>query len=235
MPPSSQLITEGLIRLFQLDTTMLGGPWFYFTSAEDAEHEIMWGGLPYAPLPMQAEGFEMTTKGAIPTPSVTISNLYGAGNLLLDSFNGLLGAQLVRILTLRRFLDDGSTPDPNAMISRDKFTVAQKTAHNALSITFKLAAQMDQEGVMLPRRLVMRDFCSHVYRRWVQTGSIPESGLFDYNKATCPYTGGTYFNVNDQSCPDYLDQCSRTVTGCQKRFGGAPLPARFFPAVGRVK
>lgn len=232
---SPPLHTEGLITLWQLDTTMLGGQWFYFTSATDATHEIVWGGQPYAALPMKADGFEMTTKGQIPQPTISISNIYGAGNLLLDSYKGLLGAQLVRLLTLRRFLDDGKTPDPAAFITRDKFTVAQKTSHNAIEVAFKLTSHMDQEGVMLPRRIVSRDFCSHVYRRWVQIGPSPPDGYFDYTIATCPYTGGNYWNERDQSCPDYLDQCSRNVIGCTNRFGAAPLPARFFPAVGRAR
>lgn len=230
-----QQVTQELITLWQLDTTMLGGQWFFFTSAEDFDTLIVWGGNQYVALPMQASGFEMNAKGTLPQPTVTISNIYGAGNLLLDTYKGLLGAQVVRLVTLRRFLDDGDTPDPNAYITRDKFTVAQKIGHNAMQISFKLASQIDQEGVMLPRRQIMRDYCSHVYRAWKQVGPSPPDGFFDYTHATCPYTGGNYFDVNDRSTPDYNDQCSRRLTGCQARFGGAPLPARFFPGVGRVK
>jgi len=227
-----QLITQELITLYQLDTTALGGQWFYFTSAEDAATLIVWGGQQYSPLPMQAQGFEMTTKGAIPQPSVTISNVYGAASTLLREYKGLLGAKLIRILTLRRFLDDGSTPDANALISRDVFVVAQKTSHTPVMVAFKLASAMDQQGVELPRRLILRDLCSHVYRTW-----RPDLGAFDYSKATCPYSGVTNWDVNDQvNVPPPQDQCSRTMIGCMNRFpGGQPLPARFFPAVGRVK
>lgn len=223
------LSASGLLTLYRLDTTMLGGPVFYFTSAGGFDRPVIWGGQEYAPLPMEASGFEMTTKGAIPQPQITVSNLFGAGNTLLAEFNGLLGAHLTRILTLERFLDDGATPDPNAMITRDVFVVAQKTSHTAVAIAFKLAAQMDQEGVQLPRRLVLRDVCSHVYRAW-----NPASG-FDYSKASCPYTGGAFFDVNDNATSPDHDQCSRTMTGCMLRFGGQPLPARFFPGVGRLK
>src|SRR5262249_29400939 len=62
----NQLTTEGLITLYQLDTIRLGGQMFYFTSAQDFDHEITWGGQPYVPLPMDAQGFEMNTKGALP-------------------------------------------------------------------------------------------------------------------------------------------------------------------------
>ena len=226
----TSLTTEGLITLWQLDTTSLGGPWFYFTSASDAEHEIVWGGQLYSPLPMDANGFEMTTRGAFPTPSVTISNLYGAGNLLLDSYKGLVGAELIRILTLRRFLDDGGTPDPAAYITRDKFVVAQKTSHTAVAIAFKLASRIDVEGTQLPRRQILRDVCTHLYRVW-----DPVAGAFDYRNATCPYTGAAYFNTSNQPTDAAHDQCSRNLGGCLARFGPQPLPARFFPGVGKVK
>ena len=226
----NQLVTTGLITLWQLDTTKLGGQWFYFTSAENFQTEIVWGGQLYSPLPMEAQGFELTTRGAFPQPNVTISNLYGAGNLLLDSYKGLVGADIIRILTLRRFLDDGDTPDPAAYITRDKFVVAQKTSHTAVLITFKLATRMDVEGTQLPRRQILRDVCSHVYRYW-----DAKAGAFNYSKATCPYTGAASFDVRNVATSSANDQCSRTYTGCTKRFGNGVLPARFFPGVGKVK
>lgn len=227
------LVTEGLITLFQLDTTRLkpgGGQIYYFTSATDADTDIFWGGQQYAPLPMEATGFETTTRGAIPQPNVTISNLFGAGNLLLDTYNGLIGATLIRILTLRRFLDDGATPDPGAYISRDVFVVAQKTSHNALLIVFKLASRIDQEGTQLPRRQILRDVCTHTYRFW-----NPVTGAFDYSMASCPYTGGGNWDVNNTPTGPSGDVCQRTLAACRLRFGDSPLPARFFPGVGKVR
>ena len=228
---SDQLTTEGLITLWQLDTRMLGGPVFYFTSATDFDHpEISWGGQVYSPLPMDASDFELTTRGALPTPTVTISNLYGAGNLLLDSYKGLVGAELARIVTLRRFLDDGETPDGAAYITRDKYVVAQKTSHNATAIAFRLASRMDVEGTQLPRRQILRDVCTHTYRAW-----DPEGDAFDYSIASCPYTGSAAFGTSNKPTDAAHDQCSRNIVGCQLRFPGQVLPARFFPGVGKVK
>ena len=227
----SQLSVDGVITLYQLDTTRQGGPVFYFTSATDFTTDIYWGGQLYSPVPMRASGFEMTTKGAPPTPNVTISNLYGAGNLLLDSYLGLIGSDFIRILTLRRFLDDGATPDPHAMITREKFVVAQKTSHTAIEIVFRLATRMDQEGTKLPRRQILRDVCTHTYRYW-----DANIGALNYAKATCPYSGPGFWTPDDVATSPLLDQCSRTMTGCTLRFpGGQPLPARFFPGVGKVK
>lgn len=225
-----QLTTEGLITLYVIDTTMLGGQVFYFQSMEDFTTPVIRGGQTYAPLPMAASGFEMTTRGAIPTPTITISNLFGAANTLLAEFQGLLGAKVHRILTLRRFLDDGSTPDPNAFITRDMYVVAQKTSHTAVAVAFKLSSQMDAEGVQLPRRLVMRDYCAHTYRSFDST-----TGAFNYVKATCPYTDSRYFDAfnNPSSAPN--DMCSHNIEGCRLRFPNQVLPAWMFPGVGRVK
>jgi len=226
MPPQ---VVEGLITLWQLDTTRLGGPVFYFTSAETFDRAIVWGGQPYTALPMDAQGFEINTSGTLPQPTITFSNLYGAANLLLDSYKGLVGADLTRILTLERFLDDGSTPDVNAYITRDVFTVAQKSTHNAVAVTFKLAARMDQEGTQLPKRQILRDVCGRIYRIW-------DVDHFDYSKADCPYAGSALFDRNDApTAISSADACSHTLTGCQRRFGAAPLPAYFFPGVGRIK
>ncbi len=229
----SQLNTEGVITLYQIDTAFMNGPVHYFTSASDFDTTIQWGGNLYIPLPMQAEGFQMTSKGTLPNPTITLSNVFGAGNALLDTYNGLIGAEVTRILTLRRFLDDGSTPDPNAYITRDVFVVAQKTGHNAIQIVFKLASRMDQEGAQIPRRQILRDVCGHQYRFWDDT-----IGDFNYSKATCPYTGGLFFNTLDQYVGTNMreDMCSRSFNGCTLRFGRwSPLPARFFPVVGKVK
>jgi lambda family phage minor tail protein L len=230
-PPRGPLDpNDNLITLWQLDTTMMdNGQWFYFTSATDFDHEIYWGGQRYSPVPMDATGFEMTTKGAPPQPSLSVDNIVGAGNLLVDSYNDLVGATIIRYLTLRRFLDDGMTPDPSAYITRESFVVAQKTSHTALMIVWKLATRWDQEGTQLPRRQILQDVCSHTYRRF-----IPGVG-FDYSKATCPYTGGAFYDSTDAAADASHDQCSRSMTGCTLRFGGGVLPARFFPGVGRIK
>ena len=109
------------------------------------------------------------------------------------------------------------------------FVVAQKTSHNAVAIAFKLASRIDQQGTQLPRRTIMRDVCSHIYRFWDDV-----AGHFDYSRASCPYTGDASFDVNDQPTTFQQDACSRRMSGCKARFPDA-LPGRFFPGVGLVK
>jgi lambda family phage minor tail protein L len=108
------------------------------------------------------------------------------------------------------------------------FFVNQKTSHTPEYLEFELASSLDVEGVKLPRRQMIRDFCPWVYRYF--TG-----GSFDYTQATCPYTGTKYFTETDIETSDpAFDQCSYTLTGCRSRFGeSAELPFGGFPGAGR--
>jgi len=79
-PEHYPLFAKELITLWQLDTTMMpGGQWFFFCSATDFDHEIYYGGQRYQPIPMDATGFELTTKGALPTPK----SLGPGGNIVI--------------------------------------------------------------------------------------------------------------------------------------------------------
>ncbi|MFG5121663.1 phage minor tail protein L, partial [Methylorubrum sp. POS3] len=66
----------------------------------------------------------------------------------------LIGARLIRTRTYAQFLDGGPTPDPQAAYAQDIYVFDRKTAHTKRAITWTLAAAMDQEGVMLPGRLI---------------------------------------------------------------------------------
>jgi lambda family phage minor tail protein L len=223
------MITQGVVSLYDLDTRPAGGPVLHFCSIADFDTPIRRGGVTYQPIPMEATGFEWRGAGALPQPVLVVSNVFGAMNLLFAEFGELLGCGLTRIRTLERWLDDGSSPDPEAEIGRDIFVIAQKQSHTAVAVAFKLAWRIDQEGTLLPRRVVLRDVCTHVYRRWTGTA-------FDYSLASCPYTGAAMFDTDDQPTSNGAqDQCSRRMTGCRARFGKLALPTRAYPAVGRVR
>lgn len=221
-----------LITLYQLDTSVLGGPVYYFTSSVDNGNAVFFNGDEYTPIQIEAEEFEYNSRGALPRPKLKIANV----NLLIggiaQQYDDLKGSTLYRIRTFRQFLDNGSFPDPFAHLEIDVYTVDRKVNHNELYIEWELAASIDQADKQLPGRQIIRDTCSYIYRRW-----DTNTNSFDYSKATCPYTGTGYFDINGNVVSDpALDTPSKTLNlCCKKRFPGpVDLPFGGFPGVSRI-
>jgi lambda family phage minor tail protein L len=218
------------IILYEIDLSDFGQGIIRITASADSQSAISFGGQTYAPLPIEAEGFEMTADGPLPRPKLTVANLDGAFTALVEQNDDLQGAIVRRISTYDRFLDSGDDPDGDAHKPIDVYQISRKTGDDGRIISWELSALMDQEGVELPARKIVRDYCDHEYRRWTGAG-------FDYSDATCPYVGANgSFDENDDPCPNAQDRCSKRLSGCLARFGtNAPLPTRAFPGVARLR
>jgi lambda family phage minor tail protein L len=232
---NQKLTPDALVELFQLDLNPIGEPTVYYFTKEplnSAGDPIVFDGQAYYAVDMESEGWEFTGTGPFPQPTIRISNVFGFLSGALAAANDLIGATLTRTRTYAKFLDSGSDPDPDATFPLDVYTVFQKKSHNLVYIEFILAALVDQQGLTLPKRKILRDTCTHTYRVWNGTS-------FDYSKCTCPYTGSDMFTKNDVATTDQSkDECSRELTGCNHRFrsiGDGVLPTRAFPGVVRTK
>lgn len=215
----------------QVDTLQLGGlvlpPRDTFGPATLSQR-VRYQGFDYEPLPIEADGFAWTGRGAPPRPKLRVSNIGGIFGPLLLHYNDLIGARLTRIRTFRRFLDGQPQADPFAHFQPDVWRVERKVRHDHQSIEWELASVLEQEGRKLPARQMLRDVCTHVYRRW--TGDA-----FDYSGATCPYIGDDCFDETGTATTQDKDRCGKRLSDCQIRFGqGAILPTRAFPGIGRV-
>jgi len=236
MPYSEEVQKLGLgaeVTLYQLDLTALGGPIEYFVPmAPDGSGlgSISFGGQVYTPFPIIAEGFSWASGQAPPNPTLSVSNIDHAltGYILL--YDSLLGAKLLRIRTFERFLDGGLEPDGTAHMPIDVFRLDRKVVHNETMVSWELASWIDQQGVQLPKRIVVRDYCDLVYRRWNAATSS-----FDYSKATCPYVGTAYFDRNNVATTASADFCSHNLGGCRARFVNANLPFGGFPGVAKFR
>lgn len=246
---AQDLSTDSLVTLFELDASQFtNGGVYRFTSSTYEPGKVVWNGAIFDPIDIEAEGFEWSGQGALPTPKVRVSNVNNVFSGLVFQTDGLVGAKLTRVRTFRTFLDDGPTPDPNAILNKDIYRVERMLTRNKMQVEWELAAVIDQEGQQLPGRMAVRDYCSHTYRRW-----DPETGAFDYTGVTCPYVGqanqgdGRYFDENGNEVSDpSQDRCSKLIgTGCRRRFAhtsGEPaqgyahgvLPFRGFPGLSRI-
>lgn len=220
------------VVLYKIDLTALGGPTYYLTPmAEDqtALTSVTFGTQEYTSFPIVAEGFEWVSGQAPPQPTISVSNIDHAFTSDVLNYEHLIGGKVTRIRTFDRFLAGGAEPDGNAHMPLDIFRIDRKTVHNESIISWELASWIDQHGRKLPGRLVIRDYCSLIYRDG-------RSGTFDYSKATCPYTGADKFTkLNVSTLNVNEDVCSHTLAACKLRFGNASLPFGGFPGVAKFR
>ena len=225
-----RLLPDNVVELFDFDATSIDGTTFYrWTSAFRESGTITWKGNTYTPLPISASGFEVSAKGALPTPILRISNVLLLPGAIIASLGDPLGAKVTRWKTFRHYLDDGDYADANAFLPKEVWQVERKKSENRVFVEFELSAYLDKEGRQLPGRQVLRDACTQIYRNY-------DGSSFDYSKVTCPYTGSDYFNASGDSVSDPSeDVCGKHKSDCALRFGSSPLPGWFFPGVGRVR
>ncbi len=227
---SQKLSLDTRITLYQLDATGLGGEVHPFTTTSYGDKPVSFDGQLYPPQDIQVEGFEYSAEGALPQPLVRIGNVTSVGTGLVIAYGDLLGAVFRRIRTYKRFLDGEVDADPTATFQHDVFVVSRKSAQNQKLVEFELRAAMDQQGVRLPRRQVMKNVCPLKYRR-------PDgSGGFDYTKATCPYAGENSYDKNGTPVAASNDVCAKHLAACRLRFGDhAEIPFGGFPGIAQVR
>ena len=196
---------------------------------------IVFGGFTYTQYPIEAEGFERGSEGTMPTPTLRVSNVLGGISSIVQDYNDLVGATVRRIRTFRKFLDDQPTADPDSYFPIDEFVVNRKTSQNKVFVEWELRSVLDLEGKYIPKRVCLRNICTHRYRLWRVNRDLPEGGQFDYSCAECPYTGTTYFKKNGEktNLPEE-DMCGKRLSDCKNRFGAnAELPFGGFPGMTR--
>jgi len=224
----SVLEPNAIIELFQLhlDATLHGtGDIFYFHNGVNAAvtGNVVWNGQSYVRLPLEATGFDYSSSGSLPRPKLAVSNIGSSITALLlqvnliTAGNDLGGAKVVRIRTLKKYLDGEAGADPHAKFPDEIWYVDRKSNENRAVVEFELASKFDLVGVMLPRRQVIANVCQWVYRG-----------------GECGYTGSNYWNAQDQVVGTLaLDACGKRVESCKLRFGEtAELPFGSFPGAG---
>ncbi len=113
---------DAIVEMYELDisTIVSGGTTSFYFAPEVMrdDSKIQWRKsdddatlVVYEPLPIQARGFEKTTKGQIPTPELTVSNVFGALSDVINDLDDLVGAKLYRRRTLYKYLPGGGATD----------------------------------------------------------------------------------------------------------------------------
>ena len=197
----SVLEPNAIIELFQLhlDATLHGSAdIFYWHNGVNANvtGNITWNGQEYFRLPLEATGFDYSSSGSLPRPKLAVSNIGSSITELLlqvnliTAGNDLGGAKVIRIRTLKKYLDGQPAADPHAKFPDEIWYVDRKSNENRAVVEFELASKFDLVGVMLPRRQIIANVCQWVYRG-----------------GECGYTGPPVADAND----NYLQGSSNAL------------------------
>lgn len=219
------LAPTALIELFVLDTSNLegGGIFRFHAGTNNLQQPVVWQGLTYQPLPIEAEGFDVSSQGTLPRPKIRVANVQGLFSAVAAENDDLVGCKVTRKRTFARYLDAVNFPDGNAYadphqyLPDDLYFVEQKTSETRYVIEWELSSAFDLVGVQLPRRQIIQGTC-----------------MWRYRSSECGYVGGNCFDVNDQPTTFDKDVCGKRLNSCKKRFGyAAVLPFGGFPGVIR--
>jgi lambda family phage minor tail protein L len=189
----------------------------FHAGTNELSGDLVWAGNTYSRFPVQADGFEYSGTGQLPTPRISVANLNGLLTLALLDVNAytpgndLINAKVTRIRTLKKYLDasnftggTNATADPYAEFPREVYFISRKTTENRNVIEWELASVFDMRGVRLPKRQATQK-C-----QWI------------YKSAECSYSGS-------------LATCTKTLEACEEHFGtNKKLPFGGFPGVGQI-
>ncbi len=209
---------DAIIEMFVLDG---GGETLYFHAGTNSiGQNIVWQGNEYMRFPISVTGFEFTGVGPIPRPKLVVSNFMSAISAILMVNDDLLGFQVTRKRTMKKYLDAVNFPegnpsaDPETHFPDDVYYIERKVIESADFVEFELCSSIDLQGVMLPRRQIIQNSCAWKYR-----------------SANCGYTGTNCFTQNDEPTTDSSqDRCGKKLKSCKLRFGeSSELPYGGFP------
>ena len=211
---------SAIIELFQLKLTEavngVDTTFYYHAGTNELSANIVFNGITYTAYPIEVDGFEVTTKGTLPRPSMKIANANNAISALLLLYNPLQ-AKLTRIRTCKKFLDaenfasGNATADPTAKFEDEIWYLDRVANENLGYVEFELTSKLDLTNLGLPRRQVL-EVCPWQYRG-----------------TECGYKGTAYFDLNDKPTNKANDQCAKRYTSCAKRFKTGLLPFGGFP------
>ena len=232
---------------------------------------VVFNSQEYVRLPIAADGFEYSNTGTLPRPTLTVSNLDGTMTILLalvnatTAGNDLGGAEVRRIRTLKKYLDDINFRFDDTAITQDGDTLITQSGD-----TFNFSRLGNPSGVADPHAEFPQErwFIDRKANESRNSVTFELSSKFDlagqklpkrqiianvcqwiYKSSECSYNpavgpgkqidGVTYtrFDVNNEGVTnDAEDVCGKRVGSCKCRFGdNAELPFGSFPGAGLTK
>ena len=219
---------SAIIELFELELTKtvngIDQTYRFHAGTNDLVANIVFNEQTYSAYPIEVDGFELTSKGTLPRPSMRISNADSAISALIAQFNPL-HAKVTRIRTCKKFLDavnftggTNATADPTAKFNDEIWYIDRIATENLQLVEFELTSKLDLTNLQLPRRKVL-EHCPWVYR-----GQMPDANQLQQG-GECGYRGTRHFDINDNPVTSEADDvCGKRFSSCALRFVDEQLP-----------
>jgi len=211
---------SAIIELFQLQLTKavngVDSTFYYHAGTNELTADVVFNNVTYSAYPIEVDGFEVSSKGTLPRPSMRIANANNAISALIVLYNPLQ-AKVTRVRTCKKFLDavnfSGGNPtaDPTAKFEDEIWYIDRVANENPELVEFELTSKLDLTNLALPRRQVL------------------EHCPWQYRGSECGYKGTRYFDLNDKATNKANDQCAKRYTSCTKRFTSGRIPFGGFP------
>jgi lambda family phage minor tail protein L len=153
--------SSGIVELYRFDATAIGGTVYHLTPTPSELGVITFNGVTYTCFPLSSFGWEVSTSGTMPRPTLQVSNVTQTFLSAIVSLGDLVGMEVQRFFTFQKYLDGQPEADPSKKSVTELYFVEQKVQHDAQSITWQLASPLDRANTILPRRQYLKDETTH--------------------------------------------------------------------------
>jgi lambda family phage minor tail protein L len=232
---SFSLNPSALIAFFEIDVSDLTfnnansvSLFRFHNNIKLTNNSLFWQGNEYLPIPILAEGFELTSRGVLPTPTLTLHSDNNDGAYALSLFkqkikalNYLIGAKVIRRRTFLNNLDAMNfevippdlDPDPYAEFPKDIYFIDRKSHEDKYTIQFELSSIFDLQGLQLPNRLIVSRSCPWVYRGHGCNYEYSSRKTSVHGNATLPQLAPSTANDRNELIVDILAIANVTDRG----------------------
>ncbi len=181
-----------------------------FHNEESLNQKILkFKGEDYYPLPIITDGFQTTSDGTIPRPTITFASIRGIEDAAekdtaayyfrslkraILQLDNMIGAKVIRARTFYKFLDAANNLpgvgdfiqglDKNPEFPRESYYVQRKISEDKHGIQLELSSVLDMQNFKLPSRLVLASRCPWQYRGAGCCYEFKAAGLTEEHETT---------------------------------------------------
>jgi len=163
-----------ILELYKVFPDTVGSPnkFLSFHGGSVFANNVIWQGIQYMPIPVEAEGFGVFGDGTLPRPKIKVSNNNNIVTYFLGKYKDFKNAKVFRKKVFVKHLDDanfdGGNPfglaNSDSEISEEKYLIGQKVQENKSFVEFELNLPLDLDNFDVNHRTVNAKYCYWQYR-----------------------------------------------------------------------